>query len=57
MYIKYIKYCILDNERGIYILNNIISDDRGDNILYFNIGDREKIRDVTKKGKEKDEFT
>ena len=40
--------------RREYILNNIISDDRVDHIFYFNIEDREKIRDVTEMGKEKD---
>ena len=40
--------------RGESILNNIVSDDRGDNILYFNIDDREKMQDATETGNEKD---
>ena len=39
--------------RGEYILNNIISDDREDNIFYFNIEDREKIKDAAEMGTEK----
>ena len=30
--------------RGEYVLNNIVSDDKGDTIIYFNVSDREKVK-------------
>ena len=41
------------NSERNYIINNIINDDREDNIFYFNIEDREKIKYVAETGTEK----